>query len=119
MSSSEDEAALMAAFKRAPVRKTTPRRSSNPPSIEPRSTNAQREGNVIAVAAPSVPKAATRRALYVRVKPISNRADYTYYEPKDEVERIVSEYSRRGEMHYEVKLFSGKIKQVSLIGRIE
>jgi hypothetical protein len=61
----------------------------------------------------------TRRALCVRVEPIDDKEEYVYYEPKDEVEGILREFSRRkgGDLLYEVRLFGDKTKQVSDSGK--
>ena len=56
-----------------------------------------------------------QRALCVRVPAAKiNTADYTYYEPVDEVETIVREFVGKGkDLLYQVRLFGGRIKQVS------
>lgn len=59
----------------------------------------------------------TRKAICVRAKPLDDRSEYVYYEPKDEVEGILREFSRRGDMIYEVRLFGDRTKQVSESGK--
>jgi hypothetical protein len=110
MSSDDDGAQLMAAFQRKDSRKavppTEPSRIASP--VEPAEPNQDVEATSKDVEEPRV-----RRAVCVRVKPVSNRDEYVYYEPAEEVEEIVKEYSRRGDMLYEVKMTGDTKKQVS------
>lgn len=53
----------------------------------------------------------------MRVKPVEDKEEYVYYEPKDEVEGILREFSRKGAMIYEVRLVGDRIKQVSESGK--
>ncbi|KAH6106182.1 hypothetical protein HBI81_252880 [Parastagonospora nodorum] len=95
MSSDEDGAQLMAAFQRKGSRKAAPppepSRIASP--VEPAEPDQDVEATGRDAEEPGV-----RRALYVRVKPVSNRDEYVYYEPVEEVEEIVKGYSRRGDM---------------------
>jgi len=59
----------------------------------------------------------TRKAICVRAKPLVDRSEYIYYEPKEEVEGIIREFSSRGDMLYEVRLFGDRTKQVSDSGK--
>lgn len=52
-------------------------------------------------------------AVTIRTRPPQELADFTYYEPKEEVVRIVREATRRGDLVYEVAFANGKKKQVS------
>ncbi|KAF2849819.1 hypothetical protein T440DRAFT_425702 [Plenodomus tracheiphilus IPT5] len=110
MSSDDDGVQLMAAFKKkaglnpsaAPHRTSTPRRV-----VSIGSTPAP-------IAFTPINKAPKKRKLaYVHVSPVRNKEDYTYYEPKDEVEGIIRDYLRRGEMRYEVRLWGDKTKEIS------
>jgi hypothetical protein len=118
MSSDEDAAGLLAAFKKQPAGK---RKSSAPPprpaeqtSFSPAamfSEDGSKEGGTIHVATPP-PR---RRAVAVRVQPKKiNRKEYKYCEAREEVEEIIREFtSRKGDMKYEVRIFPEQTKQVS------
>ena len=67
--------------------------------------------------APRAQSPKTRRALCVRVKPVKKKDEYVYFEPKDEVEGILREFSKKGDMLYEVRLFGDKTKHVSASGK--
>jgi hypothetical protein len=71
-------------------------------------TSGEDNGDVTHVQSP--PKRS--RLAAVVVPPVRNRHEYVYYEPKDEVESVVREFSKRGDMRYEVTLFGGKTKEV-------
>jgi hypothetical protein len=60
--------------------------------------------------AESPPK--VRRLLQIRPSPVRNRNEYTYYEPRDEVESIVREFTTKGRVMYMVKLEGGATKEV-------
>jgi hypothetical protein len=111
MSSDEDEAGLMAAFKKGgkPVSQT--RKPSFTPGLFFSEDSSGSEK-------PS-PKPARRVAVAVKVSPPKYPLDeYTYYEPKDEVRRILREYYQNDAIMYEVKLSNGKTQQVSA-GRVD
>jgi hypothetical protein len=116
MSSDEDGAELMAAFKRNGARK-----SAQPPTNAPSSTVAGDSTSEptptpedrIESHDPPIP----RRALCVRVKPVDNESEYVYYEPTEEVEEVIREFSRKGEVLYDVRLLGGVTKQVSAHGK--
>ena len=42
-----------------------------------------------------------------------NRQEYTYFEPKDEVESILREFTTKGRVMYKVILEGGATKEVS------
>lgn len=65
------------------------------------------------------PPPKVRRLLQIRPKPVQNREEYTYYEPQDEVESIVRESTKRGELAYEVRLVGGEIREVSEAATIQ
>lgn len=135
MSSDEDATQLMAAFRKGPITKTganefksasaaspsrrsTPRRSPARPSlarkrasiaVESFLSDSSSEVNVAHAESP--PK--VRRVLHVRASPVRDRDEYTYYEPKDEVESIVQEITTKGQVMFEVKLAGGGTTQVS------
>ncbi|KAF1833747.1 hypothetical protein BDW02DRAFT_370542 [Decorospora gaudefroyi] len=117
MSSDEDGAALMAAFKKkSPRRKSsaTPLRPAkqaffSPGALFSEDGSAEELGDSIAVQTPP-PR---RRIAALRVSPVRNREEYTYYEPKDEVEGIIREFSKRGEMRYQARLFGDSTKEIS------
>jgi hypothetical protein len=118
MNSDKDSAALMAAFEKKPAG----RKSSAPPlapakaaSSSPATMSLQGDfdENLSTLHIETPPR--KRRALCVRIpRKKLKKTEYIYYEPKDEVERIVREISgRKGDMVYEVKLFGDRVKQVS------
>lgn len=136
MSSEDDATTLMAAFKRRRTTKTgashttstsaapssrrsTPRRSPPRASLAKKRTSIAVENLLSGSSAgeditnaESPPK--VRRLQHVRTSPVRNKSEYTYYEPQDEVERIIRERTARtGDMTYEVKLVGGHTKQVS------
>jgi hypothetical protein len=114
MSSEEDSAQLMATFKRKDGRKAAPQQTAAPSAFPPGAFVSEQSKPADEDASPVQPPPRTRRAICVRVKPIANKAEYTYIEPKDEVEGILREFhGRRGDMLYEVRLFGDKTKQVS------
>ncbi|KAF3051769.1 hypothetical protein E8E11_010546 [Didymella keratinophila] len=136
MSSDDDAAQLMAAFRKggatrsgatAPKsasgtpapRRSTPRRSParrEPPkrraSIAVENFLSESSSGEDVINAESPPK--VRRLLHVRPKPIANKDEYTYYEPRDEVESIVKESTTRGnDVAYVVKLVGGETKEIN------
>ncbi|KAF2020910.1 hypothetical protein BU24DRAFT_10762 [Aaosphaeria arxii CBS 175.79] len=54
-----------------------------------------------------------RKLVAVKVTPVRNREEYTYYEPEEEVHSILREYKRKGVLMYEVKLLDGKHHKVT------
>jgi chromodomain-helicase-DNA-binding protein 4 len=136
MSSDDDATQLMATFRKggatrsgatAPKsasgtpapRRSTPRRSparKEPPkkraSIVVENLLSESSSGEDVSNAESPPK--VRRLLQIRPKPITNKEEYIYYEPKDEVESIVKESTARGNnIAYVVKLVGGEAKEVS------
>ncbi|KAH7135393.1 PHD/FYVE-zinc-finger like domain-containing protein [Dendryphion nanum] len=55
----------------------------------------------------------SRTLISIRPKPLKDRDKYIYYEPRDEVVRILKEWSRKGIIIYEVKLADGKTRQAT------
>jgi len=122
MSSDEDSASLMAAFKRGSEKysiNTSAATSSKPPpsrrkpSFSPEqfiSDGSSTDGGEIRGQVPLLYK---RKAVAVRAPPVRNRSEYTYYEPSEIVQSIVRKSQRRGKIIYEVKLIDGNTKQVS------
>jgi len=111
MSSDEDSAALMVAFRTKGAGSALAKKKPFSPSAS--LANDHSDGDDDAMRANILPR--KQRALCVRV-PVAkiNTADYTYYEPVDEVETIVREFAGKGRnMMYQVRLFGGRIKQVS------
>lgn len=120
MSSDEDSAALMAAFKK----RTAPKSMPNPTLMQPARQLSGAASSPLAVSSSDiesvicVQKSPVRRKLQcVRIPPVRiNRAEYTYFEPIEEVERIVREISgKKGEIAYQVKLSGNGVEQVSLM----
>ncbi|EMD93235.1 hypothetical protein COCC4DRAFT_165235 [Bipolaris maydis ATCC 48331] len=118
MNSDEDSAALMAAFKK----RTLPESMPNPAPMQPAKQPSEAASSSPAVSSSQnesvipVHKSPVRRRLQcVRIPPVRiNRAEYTYYEPSDEVERIVREISgKQGEIAYQVKLSGNGVEQLS------
>ncbi|KAL6707679.1 hypothetical protein ACN47E_003800 [Coniothyrium glycines] len=115
MSSDEDGATLMAAFRKGGIRAkaaapqpggSSTQRSPTPAALVSRAEDA---ANSVSEA----PSPQTRRLAFVRAPPIPNPNEYTYYEPQDEVVEVLKEYSRRGQMLYEVTYSSGETKEIS------
>ena len=115
MSSSED--VDLASFQQKGARKASPakrkRTSVSPGMFFSDDSSAQEESSKLKGKSPSR-RSAGRLLVAVRVQPVINREEYVYYEPKEEVERIVREYHRKGMIMYEVKLIDGATRQVSL-----
>jgi hypothetical protein len=116
MSSDEDGAALMAAFQKKP--------GPIPISLEKAQSPVSATGSIPKLnsgaedgASRTQTQPKTRQAVCVRVQPVQNRDQYTYFEPHDEVEEVLREFSRKGDMRYEVRLFGKASKQVSLPGK--
>lgn len=115
MSSDEDGSELMAAFKKKDDRKliTARPKSPEPAAFSPGNfisdDGSGGEEHVTTVA--SLPK--SRRAVCVRPSPIRNKHNYTYYEPQDEVHSILREFTRKGEIMCQVRLWNDKSKVVS------
>ena len=111
MSSDEDTAALMAAFKKNGAAKPKSNASWMQPEAQPPKQVSSGDESIIHIQTPPT----RRRLLCVRIPPVKiNRAEYTYYEPKDEVQCIMREFSERnGDMSYQVRLIGNQVKQVS------
>jgi hypothetical protein len=117
MSSDEDGATLMAAFKQNGHRKAAQlpsrQRISKSPDVAMSERSATVDGSVSLPEEVHLP----RRAICVRVKPVHDREEFTFYEPQEEIEDIIREFKRRGDMHYEVRLFGDTTKEVSARGK--
>ena len=115
MSSEEDGAELMAAFKRGSGKKTrtrTPQREAKELAFLPGnfiSDQSSEENGTATKQSPVV----TRTMVAVRAPPVRNRDEYTYYAPKEAVGSIVREFTKKGILMYEIKLKSSITKQVS------
>lgn len=117
MSSDEDTATLMAAFKK----KAAPGFGSNAISFQPINQHSRRASSskartsdnesILRIQTPPV----KRRLHSVRIPPVNiNRAEYTYYEVRDEVERVVREFSGKdGDVSYEVQVTGNRLMEVS------
>jgi hypothetical protein len=119
MSSDEDGAALMEAFKKKPAglkpnTALSAPRTTKEPSYSPATMSLQDDLDEDFTMHIETPPR-KRRALCVRIPPARvKKAEYKYYEPQDEVERILREFAgRKGDMVYEVKLLGDRVKQVS------
>ncbi|OAG20737.1 chromodomain-helicase-DNA-binding protein 4 [Alternaria alternata] len=120
MSSDEDGAALMAAFKKKLAGRNTSAPQAAPlgeASDSPATISLQDDTNddleFLRIEIP--PR--KRRLLCVRIPQKQIRkAEYKYYEPQDEVEKVLQEASvgKKGGMMYKIKLFgSDRVKQVT------
>ena len=120
MSSDEDGAAFMAASKKKPAERNTSAPQAAPvgeASDSPATISLQDDTNddleFLRIEIP--PR--KRRLLCVRIPQKQIRkAEYKYYEPQDEVEKVLQEASvgKKGGMMYKIKLFgSDRVKQVS------
>ncbi|RII05200.1 chromodomain-helicase-DNA-binding protein 4 [Alternaria sp. MG1] len=120
MSSDEDGAALIAAFKKKPAGRNTsaPQAASlEEASDSPATISLQDDTNDdLGFLRIEIPPR-KRRLLCVRIpRKQIRKAEYKYYEPQDEVEKVLQEASvgKKGEMMYKVKLFgSDRVKQVT------
>lgn len=135
MSSDDDASLLMAAFRKSgnpksgaststsepPPRRSTPRRSPvlSPPAKKRASIAVENFLSDSSSAGEDAPHAEpppkVRRLLHIRPKPISNKHEYEYYEPQDEVETIIRESTKQNEIAYKVKLVGGETREVSEI----
>lgn len=107
MSSDEDGAALMASFKsgrpRAPSLKK--KQAFSPSNFVSDQSSADE-------VAPQRTRPVRRKAVAVKVPPIRNKHEYTYYPPQEEVARILREFDKHGQLMYEVRMIDGVKKQV-------
>jgi hypothetical protein len=111
MSSDEDRAGLMAAFKKggnstAHKRKET---SFSPGLFFSEESSGSEKASTRARSK----KPAHRVAVAVRVSPRRDLDEYIYYEPKPEVTGIVREYHRKHQTMYEVRMSTGETEHVS------
>ena len=132
MSSDEDVNQLLAAFKKSDTIKsganartsaTSPHQSTPKHSpvqrLPPKkrasvsSKNFLSESNLAEDVVRAQPSPKVRRLLYIRPKPLKNKDEYIYHEPKDEVETIVREFAKRDTISYEVRLIGGETRKVS------
>ncbi|KAF2465544.1 uncharacterized protein BDR25DRAFT_346076 [Lindgomyces ingoldianus] len=116
MSSSDDGAELMATFKSMSRKHNAATPSRKQPSMSPGlfiSDESSTGGKETAIQMARPLKHVTRKAVAVQVTPVQNRKEYTYYEPKDSVEQILREYTRKGDLLFEVKLSDGTEKTLS------
>lgn len=117
MSSDEDGAQLMATFQKQTSQNAPSPQRKEQSSVPARDFILEHSSEAERGMSRAQSPRKTRRALCVRVKPVENKDEYTYYEPRDEVEAIVREFSKRGKMLYEVRLSDGSAKQVSVLGK--
>lgn len=95
--------------RRSPVRRESPKKRA---SISVENFLPESSSGEDVITAESPPK--VRRLLQIRPKPIANKDEYVYYEPKEEVESIVKESLKRGnDIAYVVRLVGGETKEVS------
>ncbi|KAF1912720.1 PHD/FYVE-zinc-finger like domain-containing protein [Ampelomyces quisqualis] len=113
MSSDEDGAALMAAFKQSGSRKAARLPSRQRPSKSPDVGMPERSSTGDGDGSQAEESRGPRRAIHVRIKPVRDRHAFTYYEPQEEVEDILREFKRRGDMYYAVKLIGGATKEIN------
>lgn len=117
MSSDEDDATLMASFKqkrsRKPAQVPSRQRASRSSEVamSEQSATVDRDGSQWGEA--QMP----RRAIGVRVSPVRDREEFKYYEPQKDIENIVREFKRRGDMFYKVRLFGNTTKEVRAHGK--
>ncbi|KAH7346025.1 hypothetical protein BKA66DRAFT_576699 [Pyrenochaeta sp. MPI-SDFR-AT-0127] len=116
MSSDEDGAKLMASFKKKGEQKSVaaPAQLEKQPSFSPadflsEDEPAGEETHKNVDTGPII-----RRLMYVRAVPVRDKHEYTYYEPEDEVEDIIREFSRRGKTVFEVRLWRDKAEEITL-----
>ena len=104
----------MAAFQkngRPNAKATTPPRMGKQPSFSPGAFVSEQSSEE-EERRRRTPQARVRKAVAVKPKPVRNRDQYTYYEPKEIAKSISREYYNNGDLMYEVKLTSGVSKQV-------
>ncbi|KAF2274723.1 uncharacterized protein EI97DRAFT_434949 [Westerdykella ornata] len=112
MSSDDEEGNLMASFKRGGRTRSIPRKQaplSPGDFVSSDESSAHDEAPARTGASTTVRKV----AVAVRVRPVRNVEEYTYYEPAEEIERINREYGKSGQMMYEVVLSTGQTRQIS------
>jgi hypothetical protein len=114
MSSDEDGAELMAAFKSAGTRKAAPPASRSTHSVQDSDSEDTlgREQNHSQAQAQSQ----SRWAVCVRVKPANRRDEFVYYEAEAEIEEIIRSYPGK-KVLYDVRMSDGTAKQVSAFGK--
>ncbi|KAF2642782.1 hypothetical protein P280DRAFT_506129 [Massarina eburnea CBS 473.64] len=112
MSSDDDGADLMAAFKKDGRGKPTPRTRERTSFSPGNFISDQSSGEDDLVAKRPAP-AVKRKAVAVRPSPVRNRHEYTYYAPVVTAEKIIREISKGKDLIYEVRLAGGHTKQVS------
>ncbi|PVI04094.1 hypothetical protein DM02DRAFT_519327 [Periconia macrospinosa] len=111
MSSDDNGSALMAAFQSKGKRSAPPstrRQTSFSPGDFISDQSSATEGRRT-TRKPMPP----RKATAVKVAPVRNRHEYTYYEPRETVKKILREYDQRGTLMYTVKLDDGAIKEAT------
>jgi hypothetical protein len=112
MSSDEESAQLMAAFKSAGTRNVAPPPVQQSVHTVSDSGSEHSLGNEEVRSQPQA-SSGTRRALCVRVKPANRKDEFVYYEPiEEEVVEIMRAYPGR-KMLYDVRMSDNTIKQVS------
>ena len=125
---SSDEAVDISSFQRKWKRRTPPRKAPKAPSLSPRlflsdntsSDEEIRKSDHVKTSKDEKKSAPIVRTLVaVRPEPLKHRHLYKYIAPKDEVSRVIREYSRRGVIMYEVKLLNGTIEQVCPLSQVK
>ena len=112
MSSDEDAADLMESFKKgARTTPTPPTRKQ--PSVSPGMFFSDESSADDEVISQDTSSGTARRLLAVQLPPVRSKKGFVYYEPREEIEAIVLEYSRKGDVMYKAKLLSGHIREVS------
>ncbi|ORY14692.1 PHD/FYVE-zinc-finger like domain-domain-containing protein [Clohesyomyces aquaticus] len=136
MSSDEDGVDLMATFQKCakghpPATRAAPSKPSGPPRRHaPPPRNVPTRATLQSSFSPGMfvsdessgaeePQKVIRKAVAVRVEPVRNRREYTYIPVTESVDKILREYTHRGDLLYEVKLSGGGTKTVSFEDLLE
>jgi chromodomain-helicase-DNA-binding protein 4 len=108
-----DTSRLMAAFKKNTGKRTDAVSTTSTPRTRTR-TRTRTPTPTRTSSPPSPPQRSRPRKLVgVFPSPVKNRDDYVYYEPVDNVAAIIREFTKRGDIMYQVNMSSGTSTQVS------
>jgi hypothetical protein len=117
-SSDEDGVMLMAAFKKGgQTEGNSPMRKQESALVEKNTFNRMSREDTSSEGSPPQPRQFKRALVAVNVPPVRRRHEYTYYEPKETVERILRESRRQGKYVYKIEIVGGTTKEVRELKR--
>jgi chromodomain-helicase-DNA-binding protein 4 len=110
-----DASLLMAAFRKNTRKNTAAISTASTPRTRTRTrTRTLTPTRTSSSPLPSPPQQSRPRKLVgVFPSPVKHRDDYVYYEPIDNVAAIIREFTKRGDIMYQVNMSSGTSTQVS------